>query len=125
MSASSTHADAAEAAVEQAGRYGPDGRSPWLDIDWREHQRWVLVEGQAVNMIELGEGPPIVFVHGLSGSWTNWLEEVPVLARVLRVLPLDLPGVGHLPMPAGGKKTPAAARLLDGLMAPRQMDPAV
>ena len=63
MSASSTHAGAAEAAVEQAGRYGPDGRSPWLDIDWREHQRWVLVEGQAVNTIELGEGPPIVLRH--------------------------------------------------------------
>ena len=25
--------------------YGPpDGRA-WLDIDWREHQRWVSVEG--------------------------------------------------------------------------------
>jgi len=124
VSASSTHADAAEAAVEQAGRYGPDGRSPWLDIDWREHQRWVLVEGQAVNTIELGEGPPIVFVHGLSGSWTNWLEQLPVLAHEHRVLALDLPGFGHSPMPAGEITISAYARLLDGLMAQREMDAA-
>jgi pimeloyl-ACP methyl ester carboxylesterase len=124
MSASSTQAGAAEAAVEQAGRYGPDGRSPWLDIDWREHQRWVLVEGQAVNTIELGEGPPIVFVHGLSGSWTNWLEQLPVLAHEHRVLALDLPGFGHSPMPAGEITISAYARLLDGLMAQREMDAA-
>src|SRR5947209_6316803 len=121
MSASSTHADAAEVAVEQPGRYGPAGRSPWLDIDWREHQRWVLVEGQAVNMIELGEGPPIVFVHGLSGSWTNWLEQLPVLAREHRVLALDLPGFGHSPMPVGEITISAYARLLDGLLAQREM----
>ena len=81
--------------MEQPGRYGPAGRSPWLDIDWREHQRWVLVEGQAVNMIELGEGPPIVFVHGLSGSWTNWLEQ-----RDYRVHALDFPGFGSSSKPA-------------------------
>lgn len=60
--------------------YGPSGRSRWLDVDWREHQRWVSVDGQPVNTIEIGEGPPLVFVHGLSGSWPNWLEQLPVFA---------------------------------------------
>ena len=32
--------------------YGPQGRSPWLDVDWREHQRWVTVDGRPVNVIE-------------------------------------------------------------------------
>jgi pimeloyl-ACP methyl ester carboxylesterase len=31
-------------------------------------------------VVELGEGPPLVFVHGLSGSWQNWLEQLPVFA---------------------------------------------
>ena len=26
--------------------YGPQGRSPWLDVDWRAHQRWVEVGGR-------------------------------------------------------------------------------
>ena len=66
--------------------YGPAGRSAWLDVDWREHQRWVTVGARPVNVIELGEGPAIVFVHGLSGSWPNWLEQLPVFARDHRVI---------------------------------------
>ena len=108
------------------GSYGPQGRSEWLDIDWRTHQRWVVVEGQPVNTIELGEGEgqPIVFVHGLSGSWQNWLEQLPVFAHDHRVLALDLPGFGHSPMPAAEISISGYARLLDGLLAERGIDAA-
>jgi pimeloyl-ACP methyl ester carboxylesterase len=109
--------------------YGPVGRSPWLDIDWRAHQRWVVVDGQPVNTIELGTeepkpGQPIVFVHGLSGSWPNWLEQLPVLATRHRVLTLDLPGFGHSPMPTGEISIAGYARLLDRLLQERDIDAA-
>src|SRR5205085_6447300 len=81
------------------GDYGPSGRSPWLDVDWREHQRWVTIDGRRVNVIELGSGPPVVFIHGLSGSWQNWLEQLPVFARGHRVITFDLPGFGASQMP--------------------------
>ncbi len=46
------------------GDYGPLGRSAWQAIDWREHQRWVSVGGQALNVIDVGVGdPPIIFIH--------------------------------------------------------------
>jgi pimeloyl-ACP methyl ester carboxylesterase len=108
----STH-DASAAAGE---RYGPQGRSPWLDVDWREHQRWVTVAGRPVNTIELGSGPPVVFVHGLSGSWPNWLEQLPVLAANHRVIAMDLPGFGHSPMPAAEISISGYARLLNELL---------
>jgi pimeloyl-ACP methyl ester carboxylesterase len=95
--------------------YGPAGRSPWLDIDWREHQRWITVDGQPVNTIELGEGPPLVFVHCLAGWWTNWVEQLPVFARERRVIAMDLPGFGHSPMPREPISASGYARLLDGL----------
>ncbi|MGA8363677.1 MAG: alpha/beta hydrolase [Solirubrobacteraceae bacterium] len=95
--------------------YGPSGRSPWLDIDWREHQHWVSVAGQPVNTIDLGDGPPLVFVHGLSGSWPNWLEQLPVFADSHRVIAIDLPGFGHSPMPHERITISGYARLLDGL----------
>src|ERR1700691_5007621 len=110
--------------------YGPSGRSPWLDIDWREHQRWVSVDGQAVNTIDLGEGPAIVFVHGLSGSWPNWLEQLPVFADRSseigehRVIALDLPGFGHSPMPRERITISGYGRLLDGLFAELGIDAA-
>lgn len=115
--------------------YGPSGRSPWLDVDWREHQRWVTVEGQPLNVIDLGEGPPIVFIHGLSGSWPNWLEQLPVFASPAegeggsplgghRVIAMDMPGFGHSPMPRERITIAGNARLLDGLMAALEIDAA-
>ena len=71
-----------------------------MDVDWREHQRWLTVDGRRVNVVELGSGPPIVFIHGLSGSWQNWLEQLPVFAREHRVITFDLPGFGASEMPA-------------------------
>jgi pimeloyl-ACP methyl ester carboxylesterase len=103
--------------------YGAQGRSPWLDVDWRAHQRWVRVGGDAINVIEMGQGDPIVFIHGLSGSWQNWLEQLPVFAQSSRVIAFDLPGFGQSPMAA--EKISIAgygrlvAALLDDLEVPR------
>jgi pimeloyl-ACP methyl ester carboxylesterase len=84
----------------------PDGPDPygnpdaeWLRIDWREHRREVDVVGARTNYVEVGEGPPIVLVHGLSGAWQNWLENIPRLSREHRVVAVDLPGFGASPMP--------------------------
>ena len=96
--------------------YGSAGRSTWLEVDWREHQSWVTVEGRPVNVIDLGDGPAIVFVHGLSGSWPNWLEQLPVFARGHRVIAMDLPGFGHSPMPRERITISTYARILDGLL---------
>jgi pimeloyl-ACP methyl ester carboxylesterase len=94
----------------------PAGRSPWLDVDWRDHQHWITVNDDLVNVIDLGEGPPIVFVHGLSGSWPNWLEQLPVFAADHRVITLDLPGFGHSPMPHEPISISGYARVVDGLL---------
>lgn len=100
----------------EAAAYGPVGRPEWMDVDWREHQRWVIVDGAPVNVIDLGEGPPIVFVHGLSGSWPNFLEQLPAFATGRRVITLDLPGFGHSPLPAREISIGGYARILDALL---------
>jgi pimeloyl-ACP methyl ester carboxylesterase len=93
--------------------YGPVGRSAWLDIDWRAHQRWVQVGGRWMNVIDIGpsdETDPagagsgtgsgtIVWIHGLTGSWQNWLENLPFFARTHRCIAMDLPGFGESEMP--------------------------
>jgi pimeloyl-ACP methyl ester carboxylesterase len=98
------------------GDYGPSGRSPWLDVDWRTHQRWVTVGGRRANVIELGSGPPIVFIHGLSGSWQNWLEQLPVFAREHRVITFDLPGFGASELPSEQISISGYARWVDALL---------
>ena len=122
-------------AAASPGAYGPVGRSPWLDVDWREHQRWMIVDGQPVNTIELAPGggsstEAIVFVHGLSGCWGNWLEQLPVFGAEHRVLALDLPGFGYSPMPVEphrpgtGISISGYARLLDRLLGDLGIDAA-
>jgi pimeloyl-ACP methyl ester carboxylesterase len=133
MSANASVKTSRRIAAGEAGAYGPVGRSPWLDIDWRRHQRWVLIDGQPVNTIELGPehaaaretaNQPLVFVHGLSGCWANWLEQLPVLAAEHRVITLDLPGFGYSPMPADPISISGYARLLDRLLGELGVDAA-
>jgi pimeloyl-ACP methyl ester carboxylesterase len=97
--------------------YGPIGRSAWLDIDWRRHQRWVQVDGRPVDVIDAGEGDKtIVFIHGLSGSWVNWLENIPAFMGEHRVIAMDLPGFGDSPRPAGKISIPGYGRFVDALL---------
>ena len=81
---------------EDYGNPDPD----WLKIDWRPHLHRLELPGATVNYAEIGEGEPIVFVHGISGSWQNWLENLPHASRSHRAIALDLPGFGASPMPS-------------------------
>jgi pimeloyl-ACP methyl ester carboxylesterase len=107
------------------GAYGPRGRSEWLDIDWAAHQKWVQVAGRPVNVIDMGEGDAIVFIHGLSGAWVNWLENLPHFACDHRVIAMDLPGFGHSPMPAERISISGYGRIVDELLDALGIDRAV
>jgi len=98
------------------GAYGAVGRSDWLDVPWPEHLRWVGVQGRLMNVVDVGEGPPLLLVHGLSGCWQNWLENIPFLARDHRVIAVDLPGFGESEMPVATISMSGYARSLDALL---------
>lgn len=89
--------------------------SEWMAIDWSSHLRWVRVQGRLVNVLDIGEGPAVVFLHGLSGCWQNWLETIPEFARDHRVIALDFPGFGQSEMPAEPISIAGYARMLDEL----------
>ena len=59
-----------------------------------------------------GDGPPLVCVHGLSGSALNWMAVGPGLAAEHRVLALDLRGFGRSPL-GPGTRLRDNRRLLD------------
>jgi pimeloyl-ACP methyl ester carboxylesterase len=99
-----------------ADGYGPASRSEWLDVDWSEHLRSAVVRDARVNYVEMGDGPPVVFVHGLSGCWQNWLENIPHFARHHRVVAVDLPGFGASQMPREEISMPGYGRFLDAFL---------
>ena len=61
---------------------GPDGSMVW--------RRW-------------GDGPPLVLLHGGSGSWTHWLRNIDALAQGHTVYAADLPGCGDSALPLGAR----------------------
>ena len=83
--------------------YGQHGQPDWRELDWAALAEPVQIAGRAVNTVQLGagDGPPVVFIHGLAGCWQNWLENLPAVAERRRVVALDLPGFGDSEMPQG------------------------
>jgi pimeloyl-ACP methyl ester carboxylesterase len=96
--------------------YGSAGRSEWLDIHWRDHLRSASIDGSRVNYVEMGDGPPIVFVHGLSGCWQNWLENIPHFSRRHRVVAVDLAGFGASEMPSWALSIQGYGRFVDAFL---------
>jgi pimeloyl-ACP methyl ester carboxylesterase len=108
------------------GPYGPPRHSAWTGVDWRAHRRFVEIDGLRVNVVEIGSGEPaVVFVHGLAGSWQNWLENMPHFAAGHRVIAFDLPGFGFSDDPAEKISIPGYGRLVDKLLDRLEVGPAV
>lgn len=58
------------------------------------HNRTLSVDGLRINVTEWGSGPPVVLVHGLTGSLDYWAPFAERLARRRRVVAFDIPGHG-------------------------------
>lgn len=82
---------------------------------------WMVLEGERVHYRSMGEGPPIVLVHGLGGQSRNF-DYLPLqeLAQRWRLVLIDRPGSGHSPRRDRSRANIAAqARLVSAFI--RQM----
>ncbi len=59
-----------------------------------------------------GDGPPLVLLHGASGSWTHWIRNVVPLARHFRLYVPDMPGFGDSDTPPEPHTADALAALV-------------
>jgi 2-hydroxy-6-oxonona-2,4-dienedioate hydrolase len=44
--------------------------------------------------LDAGSGKPVLFMHGLGGSIESWTNNIGELAKIMRVIAVDLPGFG-------------------------------
>jgi len=72
----------AEAQATLLARLAPDSRISRI--------RWSQGETQ---LLELGDGPPLLLVHGGADGAFEWVPILPALARNRRVLAVDRPGL--------------------------------
>jgi pimeloyl-ACP methyl ester carboxylesterase len=97
----SVYQDALVRARSGVFRPGPDATyadgddDAWMGVDWPAMTRPVEVDGSAVNVVDTGgDGPPLLWIHGLGGIWQNWLLNIPAFMGTHRCVAVDLPGFG-------------------------------
>lgn len=57
-------------------------------------ERRVQLDGVSTALLEGGDGPPVVLLHGPGGHAASWLRVIPTLVTTYRVIAPDLPGQG-------------------------------
>lgn len=55
----------------------------------------VEIDGLPIVFADQGEGPALIFVHGLAGNITHWVHVAPHFVHNHRVVAIDLPGHGE------------------------------
>lgn len=79
--------------------------------DWQETKAWIetlaatatrrntTFDGGQLQWHIWGTGPPLILLHGGSGSWTHWCRNIAVLQKYYQVFAPDLPGNGDSDAP--------------------------
>jgi 2-succinyl-6-hydroxy-2,4-cyclohexadiene-1-carboxylate synthase len=65
-----------------------------------DHVRHVAGDGLALHVTRDGAGPPLVLLHGFTGSAASWAPLAPSLGARYTTLAVDLPGHGESTAPA-------------------------
>ncbi|AWK71314.1 hydrolase [Rhodococcus oxybenzonivorans] len=76
----------------------------------------LVLHNDVLKFVDVGEGPPVVLVHGLLGSHQSWAPQLRRLAKKHRVVAPDLFGHGQSDKPSGDYSLSAHAATLRDLM---------
>lgn len=89
----------------------PNGRPPLLRISE------VPVGRHRISTLEMGQGDPVLLLHGLGGTRASMFDTASALSQRYRVYAVDLPGFGSSSKPTIGGYNPGwFAEILIGLM---------
>lgn len=59
--------------------------------------KFAEIGGRRIHYRDIGQGAPIVMIHGLAGQMRNFAAVVPLLGAGHRLILIDRPGSGHSP----------------------------
>lgn len=94
------------------------------DLDRRSDKLEIQFEQCTLRWRRIGEGPPLVLLHGGNGSWLHWVRNIDALAHHHTLWLPDLPGCGEsqeLAAPASLERLVCALSYsLDSLLSPGQ-----
>lgn len=95
-------------------------------LGYEETRRTVVVDGVEFSYHEAGAGETLVLLHGSGpgvSAWSNFRDNISVLAQQFRVIMPDLPGFGRSELPAIDEVYPAfAARWIERFLQTLQVE---
>ena len=86
------------------------------DAASRAQPRTAILNGHEFRYLDSGDGPAVLFIHGLTGSYRNWLHLIDAVSTDHRVLAPDLFGHGASAKPMGDYSLGAHAATLRDLL---------
>jgi pimeloyl-ACP methyl ester carboxylesterase len=118
----SVYEDVLNRVRNSVARPGPDHTyadgddDSWMRVDWPSLSRDIEIDGRRVHVVDSGgDGPPLLFMHGLGGVWQNWLLNIPAFMATHRCVTFDLPGFGESELPRGELSIAGFARTADAV----------
>jgi magnesium chelatase accessory protein len=97
-------------------------------LNWpnRQSSRFIQVGDQKWHLQTIGQGPPILLLHGTGSSCHSWAGIAPMLAAHHTLIMPDLPGHGFTQTPPeSGLSLPGMARLLRDLLTTLDLEPVI
>jgi magnesium chelatase accessory protein len=92
----------------------------------RESSRFIQVGNQKWHLQTIGQGPPLLMLHGTGSSCHSWAGIVLLLAAHYTLIMPDLPGHGFTQTPPEtGQSLPGMAGLLRDLLSALDIEPKV
>lgn len=58
------------------------------------HPQKIRVLGSNLNFVKVGQGRPLIFIHGWANNWEGWVPMIPYLEKYFTLYLIDLPGFG-------------------------------
>lgn len=72
----------------------PSPLPQWFDALGRLPLKTVTVHDQRMAYLDVGEGPPVILLHGFGGSMWQWEHQQTALSAHFRIITPDLVGAG-------------------------------
>ena len=82
-----------------------------------------LIRDININYEIIGDGQPLLFIHGLGSSLRDWEEQIPVFSKKFKVITLDLRGHGQTDKPRGPYSITMFAEDIAELIKSLKVDP--
>jgi len=90
----------------------------------REASQFIEASGIRWHVQIMGEGPPLLLVHGTGASTHSWRDVMPLLASSFKTLAFDLPGHGFTAAaPAGASSVAGMSESIAGLLSALDFKP--